>query len=120
MNNLDTLLDAWLSGQEANYLHQLEQEEAHKEWEERSKKECISDLQHHFLTDPERKHYQFSTYTMRQLVDEAMDPDVHIPQMLELIRRAANGEDISGDAGDLVLELSTKCVSDNLETFLRD
>ena len=47
-------------------------------------------------------------------------PDVHIAQMLELVRRAANGEDISDDAGDLVLELSTKCVNDNLETFLRD
>ena len=120
MSHLDTLTDAWVDGQEALWADRLGMEQAHQEWEERALADCKCDLRHSFLHNPDVKHHQFSSYTVRQLVDEAMDPDKHYPMLLELIRRAALGEDISDDAGDLVLELANKCVDSQRETFLRD
>lgn len=102
------------------YAEDRGREQEREDYEDRCIADCKDDLRHLFLHRPDERHHKFSSYTSRQLVDETMDTDKHIPALLEMIRRAALGEDISDDAGDFVLEVCNKCVDGNRETFLRN
>ena len=102
------------------YAEDRGHEQDREDYEDRCIAECIDTLRAGFLNTPDARCQNTGRATYRQQIDEAINPDVDIPAMLDLIRRAAKGEDISDEADSLVLSLAQQYVELNRDSFLRN
>ena len=114
--------EAWERYEEGRYLDLIDAQER----EEARMEQVIADgteyLLQSYLRDAHTPSDKFRTYTAEQQLCEVLcsDEETTWEALLEVIRRAAIGQNVQKDAYELLRKLAHAWVSMNRETYIKD